>query len=378
MSGTDVLPQALLEEGERVMRLCNACRYCEGFCAVFPALERRLSFASADLVYLANLCHNCGECWYACQYAPPHEFELSFSRTMAEIRAASYRQHARPRAFAWLLGRAGRATLALSVLGWLAFLALELGAGGLSGLLSPHPDGQGGFHALLPHGTLVAIFLPASLWAAGALALGLAAFWRQIGERPIDLLASRAAAKGLWDALRLRYLDGAGGGCPYPGEAPSGARRRLHHVTVLGFSLCFASTSVAALYHYALGQAAPYPLLSLPVILGTAGGMALLVGPAGLLWLKSRRNPALVDPAQTGLDLAFLVLLQLAGGTGLLLTFLRETAAMGPLLALHLGLVLALFLTLPYGKLVHAVYRYAALVRHALEQGRPRPRFGAD
>ena len=54
-------------EGARVMAVCNACRYCEQYCPVFQAMERRLTFASADLNYLANLCHNCGECLYACQ-----------------------------------------------------------------------------------------------------------------------------------------------------------------------------------------------------------------------------------------------------------------------------------------------------------------------
>ena len=61
----------------RVMQICNACRYCEGFCAVFPAMTRRLDFDKADTHYLANLCHNCGSCLYACQYATPHEFAVS-------------------------------------------------------------------------------------------------------------------------------------------------------------------------------------------------------------------------------------------------------------------------------------------------------------
>ncbi len=378
MRPPDTLPRELAAEGERVMRLCNACRYCEGFCAVFPALERRLSFAEADLVYLANLCHNCGECWYACQYAPPHEFELAFSRTLAQIRAVSYQQNARPRALAGLMRHGGRAAAWLSAAGLLLFLALELARGGTGGLVAPHPDAAGAFHAQISHGAMVAVFLTAGLWAAAALALGLAAFWRQTGERPGDVVASRAAAQGFWDALRLRYLDGGGGGCAYPDEVPSQARRWLHHLTVAGFGLCFASTSVAAIYHYGLALPAPYPLLSLPVVLGTLGGGGLLLGPAGLLWLKLRRNPAIVDPAQTGLDVGFLVLLQLAAGTGLLLMALRQTAAMGTLLALHLGLVLALFVTMPYGKFVHAVYRYAALVRYALEQRRPRPRFGSE
>lgn len=64
-------------EVARVMQICNACRYCEGFCAVFPAMTRRLEFGKADLNYLANLCHNCGACLHACQYAPPHEFAVN-------------------------------------------------------------------------------------------------------------------------------------------------------------------------------------------------------------------------------------------------------------------------------------------------------------
>src|SRR5437868_3654240 len=88
-----------MAEGERLMVICNACRYCEGYCAVFPAMERRLNFTEADLNYLANLCHNCAECYYACQYAPPHEFAVNVPKTLAEIRERSYRQYAWPHFF---------------------------------------------------------------------------------------------------------------------------------------------------------------------------------------------------------------------------------------------------------------------------------------
>ena len=71
------------------MTICNACRYCEGYCAVFPAMERRLTFSPGDLRYLANLCHNCAECYYACQYAPPHEFAVNVPQVFAQIRADS-------------------------------------------------------------------------------------------------------------------------------------------------------------------------------------------------------------------------------------------------------------------------------------------------
>src|ERR1700758_4576014 len=78
------------------MVICNACRYCEGYCAVFPAMERRMTFSEADMNYLANLCHNCAECYYACQYAPPHEFAVNVPKVFAEIRARSYQKYAWP------------------------------------------------------------------------------------------------------------------------------------------------------------------------------------------------------------------------------------------------------------------------------------------
>jgi citrate/tricarballylate utilization protein len=56
--------------------------------------------------------------------------------------------------------------------------------------------------------------------------------------------------------------------------------------------------------------------------------------------------------------------------TGLLLLALRETGAMGVLLAIHLGVVMALFLSMPYGKFVHGLYRFLALVKYAAERRR--------
>ena len=101
-----------------------------------------------------------------------------------------------------------------------------------------------------------------------------------------------------------------------------------------------------------------------------AGGIGLLVGPAGLLAERWKRDPALVDQARTGMDVAFIAMLFLTSLTGIALLLWRDTAAMGPLLALHLGVVFALFITMPYGKFVHGLYRYAALVRYAHERRR--------
>jgi citrate/tricarballylate utilization protein len=151
-------------------------------------------------------------------------------------------------------------------------------------------------------------------------------------------------------------------------ERPTDNRRRYHHFTFYGFMLCFASTSVATLYHYVLGKQAPYPWYDLPVLLGTIGGIGLVIGPIGLLMAKRERDPMLVDEARKGMDVAFLVMLLATGATGLALLVLRDTSAMGLLLSLHLGVVFALFVTMPYGKFVHGIYRFLALVRYAKEK----------
>ncbi len=376
MPATDGIPKLLVHEGERVMRLCNACRYCEGYCAVFPAMERRLEFGEKDLEYLANLCHNCGECYYACQYAPPQEFDLNFPRTLAEVRAATYRKYARPAGLARAFARNGTLVTVVSGLAVAVFAAVLLGTAG-KGFTAAHSVAAGSFHAIMGHGAMVAVFGVAFAAVAFSLLASLVAYWRSVGR--IDgVRADRHALVGaIGDILRLRYLDGGGEGCTYPAEESSHGRRWMHHLTFYGFILCFASTSLAAFYHYGFGWHAPYAVTSVPVILGTVGGVSLVVGALGLLWLKAFRDPALTDPRQTGMDVSFLVLVAAAAGSGLVLLAVRETPVMGVTLALHLGLVLALFVTMPYGKFVHGIYRSAALVRYAVET-RSMPRLGAE
>ena len=360
----------LMREGERVMVVCNACRYCEGYCAVFPAMEKRLSFTEADLRYLANLCHNCGECLYACPYAPPHQFGINVPRTLAQIRLSSYEAYAWPDG----LSKAFRRHSVLSALGLsAAFAALMLGLVAVfsgNGLGQPVRDAE--FYQVIPHHVMVAMFGGVFGFASIVLGIGFVRFWRDARETPSTLTSALAHPWALTHALRdvftLKYLHAAGADCTYSdAETRTPWRRWFHHCTYYGFMLCFAATTVAAVYHFALGWQAPYAYASAPVALGTAGGIGLVLGPAGLLWLRRRRDPATSDPAQDGLDVSFIVLLLLTSVTGLLLLMFRETAAMTTLLVIHLSVVLALFVTLPYGKFVHGIYRSAALLKYALE-----------
>jgi citrate/tricarballylate utilization protein len=367
----------LVEEGARQLATCNACRYCEGYCAVFPAMERRLEFAAGDLNYLANLCHNCGECYYACQYAPPHEFGVDIPRVMAQIRVKTYAHYAWPAP----LGRAFAANGLVSALVLAAVLAASLLLASLllgdGRLFSAVPGGN--FYALIPHNVMAASFGAVGLFVLLALLMGFLNFWRDVGESPAAFLKPVTLWQGLADALSMKNLHGAGDDCTFKGEEQrSPWRRWFHHATFYGFMLCFAATSVGTLYHYVLGWVAPYALNSLPVLMGTLGGIGLVVGPAGLYWLGRRRDAATADPEQRGMNTAFIVLLLLTSLSGLALLVLRDSAALGMLLVVHLGVVMALFVTLPYGKFVHGIYRAAALVKFALESKRPGHNVGGE
>ena len=355
-----------LHEADRLMTICNACRYCEGLCAVFPAMEMRRTFAAGDLYYLANLCHQCGACLPDCQYSPPHQFDVNVPRALAKLRNETYAHHAWPRALSAAFARNGlyvtlatAISVALFIVGFVAFHDPAV-------LFSAQ---AGDFYRFMPHAAMAWLFGLVAIYAIVAFVFSLRAFWRGINadsERANLADLMRAAH----DAGSLSYLGGGGGGCMSENERPSAARRKFHHLTFYGFLLCFAATCVATVYHYGFGWEAPYAPYDLPVLLGTLGGIGLLVGPAGLFVLARRREPALTDPRRTGMDTAFVVMLFLTGLTGLLLLMLRDTGAMGILLCIHLGVVLGLFLSLPYGKFVHGLYRTLALVKYAAEKRR--------
>ena len=367
------LIKAAEEEAAREFSICNACRYCESFCAVFPAMTRRLEFGRNDVHYLANLCHNCGACLHACQYAPPHEFAVNLPRALAEVRVHTYAEYAWPRAFGALYQRAG-GFVALALAGGLGlFLLLALVQSG--GLIRPANGGN--FYAVFPHNLLVGMFGLVFGWAVLALAIGVLRFWRAWDPGSGSAAATLEAAG---NALTLKYLDGGQGeGCNEEDDRFTLARRRYHHLTFYGFMLCFASTSVATLYHYALGLQAPYGFTSIPVLLGVAGGIGLLIGPAGLFILNIRRHPDHGDRAQKAMDHGLIWLLFFTSLTGLALLVWRDTSAMTILLAVHLGVVMALFLTMPYGKFAHGIFRSAALLKWAIEKRMPdKLRLGAD
>jgi citrate/tricarballylate utilization protein len=341
----------IYQKAEHEMVVCNACRYCEAYCPVFQAMEERVTFSPADLTYLANLCHNCGECLYACQYAPPHEFGIDVPKTMSKLRVESYESLAWPAVAAVAFRKPWLAALAASIAGLVIVAAVA------SARTAVEAVAPAQFYSVISHDAMVTLFGAVGLFAVAAIAIGHARFKAGFTYEP----------KAARDVLTLRHLHDTGD-CVDGEEVRRPWRRWMHHCTFYSFALCFASTTVAAVYHLFLGRLAPYAYTSIPVVLGTAGGIGLLIGPAGLFLIDRRRDPALTHGSERALGSAFLSLLFLTSLTGLVLLVLREQPYMPALLVVHLAIVLALFITLPYGKFVHGIYRTAALVKFRREE----------
>jgi citrate/tricarballylate utilization protein len=355
-----------VERARHELEVCNACRYCEGFCAVFPAVELRREFSAGDLSYLANLCHNCRGCYYACQYAPPHEWGINVPQTLATVRAESYAEYAWPPGFGQVFARNGTLVSLIAALSITVVLILAMMLNGNGTLLDARPMVDDAFYTVIPLWAMQVVGVLTFGYALVALWMGARNFWRDAG--PTEKVGPVSLAIALWDVLTLKNLGGGGNGCNDASEAFSMRRRWLHHAMFYGFMLCFAATCVGFVYHTFLGWPAPYRKFSAPVLLGSAGGVLLLIGTVGLFAMKLVDDPGPSVRRLLGGDVALLLLLALSALTGLALLAVRQTGAMGLALAVHLGFILALFLVLPYSKMVHGVYRSAALLRRAAER----------
>lgn len=347
----------LIDEARRQVEICNACRYCEGYCSVFPAINRKRLFADSDITQLANLCHNCRGCHYACQYSEPHEFALNLPQALAKVRQDSWQDFAVPSVLAKAFHKSGAAMAFATVFGLALILWAIRSLGG-------HAEGGEGFYAVLSHNAMVAIFLPAFLFPLFSIVLSLKKYWEAVGGGPVRMSDIVAAFSS---AARMKNLSGGhGDGCNFEDEDRfSNTRRWRHQMVMYGFLLCFASTCVATVMHYLFDMPAPYGFFSPPKLLGVPGGILLSAGTLAMIELKLKSDRALADSSAWDGEMAFILLLCLVSTSGLALYAFGETGALTALTALHLGAVLTFFLLTPYSKMAHGFYRLTALVKEA-------------
>ncbi|MGH1426855.1 MAG: tricarballylate utilization 4Fe-4S protein TcuB [Arenicella sp.] len=342
-----------IQEARRQVEICNACRYCEGYCSVFPAITRERTFNEGDITQLANLCHNCRGCYHACQYTEPHEFSLNLPKVLAEVRQGSWEDHAFPQLFGKAFHRYGLAIALAAIVGF-ALLMWIVSMFEFSG-------GEG-FYAVLPHNAMVALFMPAFLLPLLSIAISIQRYWLTIGGGSITF---QDVSMAFGSVAKMKNLSGGhGDGCNFENEDEFSHRRRwLHQCVMYGFLLCFASTSAGTVMHYFFNLPAPYDLISFPKLFGVTGGILLSLGTLGMIALKLKAERFLSDGTVWSGEMGFIVLLCFVSTSGLGLYLFSESQWLTELLVLHLGGVLAFFLLTPYSKMVHGFFRLASLIK---------------
>src|SRR6476646_9242751 len=116
-------------------------------------MELRKTFSGGDLTYLANLCFDCRDCYYACQYAPPHEFVLNIPKLMSELRADTYREFSWPPSFSRLFQRNEIAVTLITAGALIAIFVVVLGFAGSAVLFATHL-GEGTFYRVVPYAAM--------------------------------------------------------------------------------------------------------------------------------------------------------------------------------------------------------------------------------
>src|SRR6202048_5071112 len=236
----------LFEEANRQLIICNACRYCEGYCPVFRAIETRRDFSQGDVFYLSNLCHDCRACYYACMFTPPHEFAINIPKILAEARIETSQRWSWPEFLARAFKKRG-ITVALAFVVAAIVVALSLLLVPASSLFAIHL-GPGAFYEVVPYiamviGGLILFFYVIAVWMRGG-----ARFWSETRSVLREPGGFKALISSLTAALGLRYLQGGGPGCFYPDERPSSVRRVYHTLTSLGLLSDFVATTLAFIY----------------------------------------------------------------------------------------------------------------------------------
>ncbi|MBS5962839.1 tricarballylate utilization 4Fe-4S protein TcuB [Varibaculum cambriense] len=353
---------AIFTEGRRQLAICNACRYCAGYCPVWPAMERHPSPSREEMEQLANLCHDCRDCYTACMYTPPHEFALNPPKLFAEIREETYDRYI----FPFKLPRAISGIRGLLLIFILCLLSL-FGIGYFFGTENWLTTSSGQIYDVFGHVALVLVMSACLIYGLVVTTVGTARFWHAIRTEGSSLFNFSNWRKTVSDILVLRHMSGGQEGCSYVGGEPSSKRKVGHQLLMYGFIGTFLATVCAAFMQYVLGMMPPYSLLSVPVILGSVGGLAALIGSIILMALKPKTDRKETTERMWQADHSLLGGLMALMLSGFLVTIFRGGAVFPSVLVLHIAMVETAFLVFPRTKFVHLFFRAISIYQDNLE-----------
>ena len=336
-------------EASRQLQLCNACRYCEGYCAVWEALDRRNEIGRNDVLYFSSLCHDCGQCFTVCPFTEPHEYALNIPKVLGSVRLDSYSANIWPGFLNRLIEYPSVFTsiiLALSMTSMFLFVLITKGT--LTGRFT-FPQVVSPFDYRLATLSIYAFVLV--LWIIEG-----HRYWSEINHGYKQKTGLSAILGGLSDAFGHENFKGGGAGCTYPDSKIRNFRLIFHPMVLFGFLIALVSIS----FYPAFGL-----LFRMVYLLGSA---MMFFGSAGLMYGRTRSDRTGENPEMRKIDLPFTILLNLGGLTGIILVVFYGSGFDWSVFLIHDALIFTLFLLAPFGKFIHPVFRILALIKNRTER----------
>ena len=338
----------IYDEARRQLSICNACRYCEGYCAVWDEIENMNVFTNSNVQHLSNLCHDCRECFTVCPYTDPHEFSLNIPKLFSIVRYDSYNDHIKPS----FMKKAFRnqSPLWISVIGVTLLLSFILEFINTSGNLFA-PISISNMGAIIPD--IEFKFFSFVLYAY------LLIMWSYEGYfyyRSISPEKTRKQKRGLaiaiYDALSHKFFKGGGAGCNYPEEKNRSYRLIFHPMIFFGFIIDL----IAILFYSNFNV--------IITIIYTLGSLLMVIGSGGLLvgnFISKKKAPSL-NSGEFGNQ--FIIALLITGVTGFMLPVVSRTILFIVIFGIHIAFIASILILAPYSKFLHPVFRFISLLKY--------------
>ncbi len=344
---------------------CYQCATCSSVCdlttAEVPFPRRQMLWAQWGLVDRLTgdpgiwLCHQCNDCTTRCpRDAKPGD-------ALQAIRALMIEQAGTPKFMAGLVARAGTTwplLLGLPVLLWAVYIYL------VNGFAVPNlPLVYGD---VVSHWMIYTVFFPASAFAVVTAFIGGRRYWTAWGQaspRNGTLLQGLGGIAA--DILLHRRFK----------TCVAAAPRRLGHLALFwGFIGALITTTLVVIALYGFGVELPLPQWHPFKILGNVSALLLIVG---VIWLLANRlsndRAAGTSRAFDNFFLALVIGLVFTGVFTELGRYIFPVPLALGIYVLHLGIILSLFLTFPFSKFAHALYRTLAMAHERLTAQRRTP-----
>lgn len=349
------------------LKKCYQCATCGVVCPISPdnkPFPRKEMVAASwglkeKLVGSADiwLCHNCGDCSTMCpRGAKPGD-------VLAAIRSYAIQEYAQPK---FLSKMANDPKKLPQLIGLSAVVIFVVGMIlNILGLDMFHliPGGDKIVHSHFVHHAMVdIIMIPTFFFAIGVFFLGLVRF---VGDIHKDAMANGKTNKPKIDPKAfieslIRVIPEIFKHKKFA-ECGENEERAVSHMMVFyGFVALFIVTNVFFFTLYVLQVHGPYSQLNPVKWLANVGGVALVIGAT--LMIKERMAKA--DQVSSYKDWYIIGLALALGVTGMLTEMTRLGGAAGLsyfMYYIHLMAIWIFFITLPFTKFAHIVYRTVAM-----------------